>query len=150
MAQVQVFKTPKDFDEAVELVGAGVAGPNGAGGIVVERAALSMSELQEQTDEGALKLKDGYPVPLKGKALDAAAKDFVEDRDDLEVVSVPEKEVATLNLEWGDAPERPPAVQVAQEEHDRVFGEQPKTEAEDTASSAASASGPSTTTEKGD
>jgi len=123
MAQVKVMRTPSDHDLSVELVGAGVAGPNGKGGILLSRAAENVTSFQKQDKNGALVLDDeGNPIPLEGKALDTAAKDFVEGRDDLVLSSVSEEKSLTLNEEWGGAPERPPAQQIAEEDYERTFG----------------------------
>ena len=117
----QVFKTPEDFDGSVELVGAGVAGPNGKGGIVVEEAAQIMGELQNEDGEA-----------LKGKALTEAAKDYAEGREDLVVVSLSDQKVEQLGEEMGSAPDRPPAAEVAEQEYKDTYGDEetPDLEAE--------------------
>lgn len=110
-----VFQTKKDGGESFELAGAGVAGANGKGGIPVERAAQVVSQLQEKKADGSLKLdKSGQPVPLKGNALNGAAKALAKDAG-VEVNDVSEKAIAKFPEDLGAAPDRPPLEQVSKD-----------------------------------
>ena|SRR5215203_4857460 len=101
-----VFKTAKDAPQTVEISGVGVLGAEGKGGRPVSEAALVMAELQKRDDQGRLVLdEDENPVPLSGKALEAAAKKYA-DANGLEVVNVAEDKLAALAEESGAAPTR--------------------------------------------
>lgn len=63
------FKTKKGAP-SVEIPGIGVCDEDGQGGVLLERAAPRMAELQNE---------DGKP--LTGKTLEAAAKDWAESAD---------------------------------------------------------------------
>jgi hypothetical protein len=117
----QVFKTKKDATHDVELLGVGLLGAGGKGGAEIEAASQTMSELQEQDEQGRLVLDDdGNPTPLTGAKLTSAAKKFAEERD-LEVVSVADDKVAELPQEMGVKPDRPPAAEIAAENYAQVY-----------------------------
>lgn len=120
-----VFTTPKDSTGDVEIVGAGVAKAGAVGGVAVEQAAANgMVALQKKGEHGELVLDDrGAPTPLSGKALEKAAREFVADRDDLDVTNLSEAKIAKLPEETGVAADRPPAAEVAEEDYNRVYGE---------------------------
>jgi len=98
---MHVFRTEADSPYSTEIVGAGICGPKGKGGVVVERAALVMQELQD--DDGQ---------PLEGKALESAAKEFAKDRG-LRVLTISEEDAEHLGQELGFPPDRPPAIDIA-------------------------------------
>lgn len=102
----QVFKTKKDSATGAEIVGAGIMGPQGKGGVPVDRAvAAGLVEFHEKDDWGAVKLdNDGQPIPLSGKALNEAAKDFAE-KHDFEVVNLSAQAIAELPQEIGALPD---------------------------------------------
>lgn len=106
-----VFKTPEDSADRVEINGVGVAPAFGVGGIALSHASERMHELQ-----------DGDGKPLKGNALKAAAERWGEPRG-LIVVNLKDSEIAGLKYEAGEAPDRPPAEQVAVDEYNAMFGE---------------------------
>lgn len=95
-----VFKSAKG-DPATEIVGVGVVPANGKGGVPVEQAAVTMAELQDKKGK-----------PLSGEALTKAARKFADARG-FRVEQV--KDVDRLRQEAGAPPDRPPAVEVAQE-----------------------------------
>lgn len=114
-----VIQTKKDDPNAFELAGAGVAGANGKGGIVVESAAQVAADLQEKNADGSLKVDgDGHGVPLKGNALAAAAKKFAKARG-VEVNDVSDKAIANFGTDLGGAPDRPAAEKVSKELFER-------------------------------
>ena len=100
-----VFRTKDDHPHDVQIVGAGVAGAFGKGGVPVEKAALTMPELQEKDEFGWPKLDDqGQPVPLSGAKLDAAAKDWAESRG-LVATKASEEKIRGLAAERGALPD---------------------------------------------
>lgn len=108
-----VFKTTDDAAHPVEILGVGSLGPNGKGGVSVEQAALWMSELQEKDEVGRVVLDEhNMAKPLTGKKLADAAKELADARG-WKTASIADEKVATLPLEWGGAPDRPPAHEVA-------------------------------------
>lgn len=113
-----VFKT-KVGSEAVELAGVGLLGPNGVGGKLVSVAAAQMSELM---DESQASVEHPRGVPLEGEELQKAAEAFAQERG-LEVVDVPDDELAALNVGIGSAGATRPAVEIAEEEARRENGE---------------------------
>lgn len=96
-----VLRTQKD-QPAVSLAGVGLIPANGVGGVLLDRAAGELRELQDA---------DGQP--LEGAALKKAAKAFVDDRG-LTVGEISDDKVAKLPELAGGFPDRPPAVEVAQ------------------------------------
>ena len=123
-----VFKTPEDHPETVELLGIGVLGPYGEGGVPVEVAAeRGMVELVHRGDDGNPVLDDDDNTkPLKGKQLEAAAKEYADGKP-IVVASVADSKatVEALAKERGVAADRPPALEVAEEEARRSLGVEP-------------------------
>jgi hypothetical protein len=116
-----VFKTAAGSLEAVEIAGVGAMHPDGKGGVSVEKAALTMSELQEKDDNGVLKVTDdGDPIPLTGTALTNAAKKLAEERG-WQVVQMKEENIATLPQEVGYTADRPPASEVAEAAYQDMY-----------------------------
>lgn len=105
-----VLQTRTDDQRTFELAGAGVAGPKGKGGIVVEDVVEAVREFQNDKGE-----------PLKGKALADAARKLAKDRG-VEVNEVSAQKIAKFPAELGSAPDRPPLAEVSKQEFDRVFG----------------------------
>lgn len=97
-----VLRTKKD-DPAVTLAGAGLLPANGVGGVLLTRAALDLHELQD--DDGN---------PLEGAALKKAAQAFADERG-YEVAEISDAKVAKLGELAGGTPDRPPAIEVAQD-----------------------------------
>ncbi len=127
-----IFRTEKDAS-AVEIAGAGVAGPDGKGGVHVEAAAEVMPELQ---DEGGR--------PLSGAKLKSAAEDFAEARG-LKVVSGSDAVVAGLAQEVGGPPETQDAREASIEAGRALLG---TTEQETEASAELLAEGTATAAEE--
>jgi hypothetical protein len=116
-----VLKTKKGSPDSVEILGVGVLGPDAKGGVPIEVAAERMTEFQEKNAYGAVVVdEEGEPRPLKGAALQKAAREFAELRG-LEVVNVAEEKIAELPTELGSPPDRPDAreVSLAAGERDR-------------------------------
>jgi hypothetical protein len=112
---ILVFRTRPDSEEAVSVAGAGYLGAGGKGAVSVADSALTMSELQERDEHGALVLgEDGNPKPLEGAALKTAAEAFAEDRG-LVVAEMEEEQFAQRGEELGQPADRPPARDVALE-----------------------------------
>jgi hypothetical protein len=119
-----VFKTEEDALYPVHIVGAGSLGPEGKGGVPIEKAALGMTELQEKDEEGRVVLDDeGQPKPLSGNKLREAARELAEARG-WRIVNMAEEKVAELPHEWGVPADRPPAAEVAAEAYERIYGEE--------------------------
>jgi hypothetical protein len=97
-----VLRTQKD-QAAVTIADVGLLPANGVGGITLERAALSLRELQG--DDGN---------PLEGAALKSAAKAFADERG-LDVGDISDAKVAKLAELAGAPADRPPLVEVAQD-----------------------------------
>lgn len=127
-----VFKTDKDSPDNVEIVGAGVAFAGGKGGVPVEVAARIAPELQVLDESGNPEVDDDdNAIPLSGKKLEEAAKEFADARG-LKVARVsdtgdsPEEKLlnlqAKLAQDAGMPADRPPAAEVAEEEWVRTYG----------------------------
>jgi len=115
-----VLKTRSDYPYSFDVSEAGYAGPNGQGGIVLERAARFMSEFQEKNEDGSVKYgEDGLPIPLSGSELTNAAKQYVKIHSELEFHNLKQEAIEALPDEL-DAPGSgfPPL-----EEHGRMMYE---------------------------
>lgn len=119
-----VFRTIADDPERTDIVGAGTLFPFGKSGVVVEKAALAMPELQEKDEGGGLKLDEqGNPIPLTGADLQAAAEAFAADRG-IRVDDVPEDQLDGLPQEAGLPPERPPLAELGHLDYVNTYGEE--------------------------
>jgi hypothetical protein len=114
-----VFKTKPGSTDRVEIAGVGLLGADGQGGKLVSLAA---NQLQELMDTELPTVDHPRGTPLEGDALKAAAEKFAEDRD-LEVVDVPDDELGDLNTAIGSLGEFTPAIDVAEGEARRIYGD---------------------------
>jgi len=106
-----VFKTAEDYTGPVEFVGVGVAPPRGQGGVLVERAAESMTQLQSIGG-----------VPLSGKELKQAAQAMADSTEGLVLVDENVDE-ADLRAQSGAVTANDPdAAEVARERYLRTYG----------------------------
>jgi hypothetical protein len=97
-----VLRTQKD-QAAVTIADVGLLPANGVGGITLERAALSLRELQNDDSQ-----------PLEGAALKSAAKKFADERG-LDVADISDAKVEKLAELAGAPADRPSLVDVAQD-----------------------------------
>jgi hypothetical protein len=103
-----VLRTKKDQAQ-VTIAGVGRLPANGVGGVLLTDAAEALSELQDS---------DGKP--LEGSALKKAAEAFAEARG-YEVAQVSDAKVDKLPELAGATPDRPPLVEVAQDDPFAAF-----------------------------
>jgi len=76
---MNVFRTESDFPYEIHILGVGTLLPEGKNAIDVEHASHFMSELVEKDEYGQVKRDDqGGHIPLTGKALAAAAKEWAD------------------------------------------------------------------------
>ena len=96
-----VLRTPEDSPADVEILGTGVLRAGGVGGIPVEDAARTITELQKKDKSGVLVLDPfGAPTPLSGKALKEAAEEFARARG-LEVAEVGDRKLEAARADAG-------------------------------------------------
>lgn len=104
-----VFTTKPDAART-EIAGLPVLPADGKGGVLVERAAETRAELQQE---------DG--TPLTGAALKNAAESFA-DLVGIKVGTISEAKAEKLPQIAGAAPDRPAAVEVAQANREALYG----------------------------
>lgn len=97
-------------DPHKEISGLPVLAADGRGGVPLARAAEVLSQLQDS---------NGYP--LEGDALEAAGEDLAQALS-LRVVDLSEAKIEALPLIAGGFPDRPPAAEVAEANHDALYG----------------------------
>lgn len=114
-----VLKTKPGSTDRVEIAGVGLLGADAVGGKLVSDAA---NQLQELMDTALPTVEHPRGTPLEGEALKAAAEKFAADRD-LEVVDVPDAELGDLNVGIGSLGEFTPAIEVAEGEARRIYGD---------------------------
>jgi hypothetical protein len=107
-----VIRTTEDQNDNVTIAGLGELMANGQSAFRVEDAALVMSELQERDEFGRLKLSNGNPIPLKGTALNEAAKAWAQ-RFGLEVANVKEADIPDWSR--GAAPDGTDLMELAEQ-----------------------------------
>ena len=103
---MQVFRTESDFPEQIQVLGVGLLLPHGQNAISVEAASARMSELSKKDKDGKLIVNEqGGWEPLTGKALTAAAKDWADRINGVEVATLKEEELRGSGVRQEFGPE---------------------------------------------
>jgi len=115
-----VLKTRPGSTEDVEIAGVGLLGADAKGGVPIDQAARSMSELM---DASQATVTHPRGVPLEGEVLAAAAEMYAAEHE-LEIVDLTDDQVAGLPAEIGALGEFQSALSVGESEA-RGWADQP-------------------------